>query len=143
MWPQVPSNINLIMEAITAISKGKLCKSRPHPAFSAYLWLDRQIEFARQQGITIDGFFFRDGGYTRVNAPPEEPKNEYKPPTKEELAALEVWKRSEEYAALRKQWQDLDKKLNMTRVIRERPVTIPALPPDEEKKILERYTKKV
>ena len=68
MWPNVPSNSNLVIEAITAISQGKLCRDRPHPYFAAYVWLSRQIEWAQKQGIVIDGFFFRDGGYTRVPA---------------------------------------------------------------------------
>lgn len=66
MWPNVPSNVSLVLEAVTAIAKGKLCRDRPHPHFAAYVWLDRQIGWAQKQNLEIDGFFFREGKYTSV-----------------------------------------------------------------------------
>jgi hypothetical protein len=144
MWPQVPSNIQLVLEAITAIAKGKLCRDRRRPAFSAYLYLDKQIENAQRQGIVVDGFFFRDGGYTRVPALEKLDKADYKPPTKEELQNLAAWKASPEYAEIRNEWLALDAKLDLKRAIKRKDPKqlIPALPPDQEKAKIAKYLKK-
>ena len=78
-WPndrgQSP-NLLLIAECLTAITKAK--KLTPSQAHS---YLERAIKLAREQYVTVDRFFFRDGVYMQMR--PKKPLPQYTPKTKE------------------------------------------------------------
>jgi len=66
-WPndrgQSP-NLLLITECLIAISKAKKLT-----ASQAHSYMERAIRLAREQGVTVDRFFFRDGQYMSMRPP--------------------------------------------------------------------------
>lgn len=81
-WPATKPNLELVAECIVALEK-----SRRLTSVKAYKYLLRAITLAKEQGITVDHYFFTEGKYTVVR--PEKPNNGiplYKPIDKEALA---------------------------------------------------------
>lgn len=59
-------NINMIGEAIEAVSKSKLFRGRPDALRVAYYWLDRRVQEARSQGQKTNNLWFLNGEYWNV-----------------------------------------------------------------------------
>jgi len=62
-------NLEVIAEAIEAISKSKLFRGRNDAMKLAYFWLDRRVSVAREQGEKINNLWFIQGGYWDVERP--------------------------------------------------------------------------
>lgn len=74
--PANRSNMEVISQALEAISKAKF-RDKPRPAFTAFLWLERQCEFAKQRAIPLNHLFFLNGEYNEIDRP-EKPLPEFK-----------------------------------------------------------------
>ena len=66
--PANKSNMEVISQAIEAIGKSKY-REKKHPNFTAFLWLNRQCEFARLSKIETNHLFFLNGTYNEVREP--------------------------------------------------------------------------
>lgn len=69
--PPAKSNLEVISQAIEALSKAKF-RDRPHPVFTAFLWLERQTKFAVMEGRKANHLFFLNGEYNDVAEPKKE-----------------------------------------------------------------------
>lgn len=65
--PANQSNLAVIGDAIASISMTKFRDAKwKNPVFTAFVWLDRQCEFAKMAGIPTNHLFFLNGGYNEV-----------------------------------------------------------------------------
>lgn len=102
-WPS-KGNSELLADCLLSISK-----SRKISIKQAHGYMVRAIKLAREQGIEIDGHWFRNGEYTKMR-PQTEFKGTYEPISKEEQARVEAWKKSPEYQAfLRESTERIEK----------------------------------
>lgn len=67
-------NIQMIGEAIEAVSKNRLFRGRADAIRVAYIWLSRRVEVAQQQGQKINNLWFMNGLYNDVEKPLPEPQ---------------------------------------------------------------------
>lgn len=95
-WPS-KSNIEMIADCITSISKGKGL-----PLVKAYKYLARAILLAKEQSITVDRMFFLNGDYMNIR-PPKPLRNDYEKVSEEEYARMkadrEAYHQTPEYIA--------------------------------------------
>ena len=110
--PAVKSNLEVIAQAIAAISKAKF-RDKPRPIFTSFLWLERQCEFAQAGGTKINHLFFLNGDYNEVN-PPEKKLEEFVPCDKCSCGFVTVLKDGQKIGVTqcdcRKQWIERVKK---------------------------------
>lgn len=66
--PAVESNLKVMSQAIESISKAKF-RDKPRPAFTAFLWLERQCVWAKLAAIPTNHLFFLNGDYNEVPEP--------------------------------------------------------------------------
>jgi hypothetical protein len=92
-WP-AKGNLELISDCITSLSKGKKLS-----LVQAYKYLVRAVRIAKEQGQTVDYFWFQRGQYTSVR-PKFELIPKFKAPTAEEREALRREQASPEYKAM-------------------------------------------
>jgi len=83
-WPENPSNLHLVADSISAVAKK--WRSTPRKAF---IWMAKKLELAEQQGMVIDGFFFREGRYNTIHAE-EKVSGSFKPMDAIEKAAIDA-----------------------------------------------------
>jgi hypothetical protein len=62
-------NIQMIGEAIEAVSKSRLFRGRPDAIKVAYIWLSRRVDVAQQAGQKINNLWFMNGMYNEVEKP--------------------------------------------------------------------------
>ena len=68
--PATQSNLAVISDSISAIAKSKFKDDKwKHPLFTAFVWLDKQIEYAQMSRIPVNHLFFLNGEYNQVNKP--------------------------------------------------------------------------
>jgi hypothetical protein len=71
--PANKSNMQIIADAIDSIAKSKFREAKwKRPIFTAFLWLEKRIEYAKLAKIPTNHLFFLNGDYLIV--PDPEPK---------------------------------------------------------------------
>lgn len=65
-------NIQMIGEAIEAVSKNRMFRGRADAIRIGYLWLSRRVEEAQKQGQKINNLWFMNGLYNDVERPRSE-----------------------------------------------------------------------
>jgi hypothetical protein len=68
--PAAKSNLEVISQAIEAVALTRYKDDRwKHKHFTAFIWLERQVRFARQAGTQCNHLFFLNGDYNEVPEP--------------------------------------------------------------------------
>lgn len=62
-------NIQMIGESIEAVAKSRLFRGQEHAMRNAYIWLNRRVNAAREQGHKITTLWFHGGEYWNVEKP--------------------------------------------------------------------------
>jgi hypothetical protein len=79
--PATKSNMEVISQAIEAVAKSKFRDEKrwKKPIYTAFLWLNRQSEKAKEARIPTNHLFFLNGDYNEVPDPEPKPLPEFKP----------------------------------------------------------------
>lgn len=101
-WP-AKGNIEMMGDCIRSISK-----SRKISLVKAHSYMQRAIQLARKQGVTIDKWFFMEGVYTTIRP---EPKNVLPLHEPIDWEAVQKEQATPEFKALEQQFRDLLEKL--------------------------------
>lgn len=59
-------NIQMIGEAVEAVSKNRIFRGQDHALRNAYIWLNRRVMVAVEQGQKINNLWFLNGMYNEV-----------------------------------------------------------------------------